>query len=149
MSNQKGVTLISLIVYIIVLTIIISILSLVSQMFFTNIKYITAKGKYVSEFNKFNMYFIKDVKNNKDVLECKSNKIILEDGTIYTYNSEENSIYRNKVKICNNISNCAFSISDTNKDETGGITKKIVTVEMLIKGSKNLKSTNEYVLRYW
>lgn len=149
MSNQKGVTLISLIVYIIVLTIIISILSLVSQMFFTNIKYITEKGKYVSEFNKFNMYFIKDVKNNKDVLECKSNKIILEDGTIYTYNSEENSIYRNKVKICNNISNCAFSISDTNKDETGGITKKIVTVEMLIKGSKNLKSTNEYVLRYW
>ena len=149
MSNQKGVTLISLIVYIIVLTIIISILSLVSQMFFTNIKYVTEKGKYVSEFNKFNMYFIKDVKNNKDVLECKSNKIILEDGTIYTYNSEENSIYRNKVKICNNISNCAFSISDTNKDETGGITKKIVTVEMLIKGSKNLKSTNEYVLRYW
>lgn len=149
MSNQKGVTLISLIVYIIVLTVIISILSLVSQMFFTNIKYITEKGKYVSEFNKFNMYFIKDVKNNKDVLECKSNKIILEDGTIYTYNSEENSIYRNKVKICNNISNCAFSISDTNKDETGGITKKIVTVEMLIKGSKNLKSTNEYVLRYW
>lgn len=149
MSNQKGVTLISLIVYIIVLTVIISILSLVSQMFFTNIKYVTEKGKYVSEFNKFNMYFIKDVKNNKDVLECKSNKIILEDGTIYTYNSEENSIYRNKVKICNNISNCAFSISDTNKDETGGITKKIVTVEMLIKGSKNLKSTNEYVLRYW
>ena len=87
MSNQKGVKLISLIVYIIVLTVIISILSLVSQMFFTNIKYVTEKGKYVSEFNKFNMYFIKDVKNNKDVLECKSNKIILEDGTIYTYNS--------------------------------------------------------------
>lgn len=149
MSNQKGVTLISLIIYIIVLTIIISILALVSQMFFTNIKYITEKGKYVSEFNKFNMYFIRDVKKNKDVLECKSDKIILEDGTIYTYNINENSIYRNKVKICNNISNCTFSLADTNPSETGGITKKIITVEMLIKGTKNLKTTNEYVLRYW
>ena len=72
MKNQKGVTLISLIIYIIVLTIIISILSLVSQSFFNNIKYITEKGKYVSEYNKFNMYFIKDVKNNKNILEVNS-----------------------------------------------------------------------------
>lgn len=158
MSNQKGVTLISLIIYIIILIIIISILSLVSQMFFTNMKYITERGKYISEFNKFNMYFIKDVKNNKDIIEKKedssqiikeSSQIIFEDGTIYTYNSEENSIYRNKVKICNNISNCTFSAIDTNPSETGGITKKIIKVNMLIKGTKNLKTTNEYVLKYW
>ena len=55
MKNQKGVTLITLIVYIIVLTIVISILSMISQSFFNNIKYVTERGKYVSEFNKFNM----------------------------------------------------------------------------------------------
>lgn len=149
MKNQKGVTLISLIIYIIVLTIIISILSLVSQSFFNNIKYITEKGKYVSEYNKFNMYFIKDVKNNKNILECTKSRVILEDGTVYTYESEEQSIYRNKVKICNNISACNFTKTETNSKETGNIKKYIIKVEMLIKGSKNLKTTNEYVLKYW
>lgn len=114
-------------------------------------KFITEKGKYVSEFNKFNMYFIKDVKNNKDILEVKTDgkQITFLDGTIYTFKPKENSIYRNKVKICNNIANCTFSVSDTNPEETGGITKKIAIVNMLIKGTKDLKSTNEYVLRYW
>lgn len=148
MKNQKGVTLISLIVYIIVLTIVISILSMVSQSFFYNIKYVTERGKYVSEFNKFNMYFIKDVKNNKDILECTKNRVILEDGTVYTYESKEQSIYRNKVKICNNINACNFTKEETNPQETGKI-KKMIKVEMIIKGTKDVKTTNEYVLKYW
>lgn len=148
MKNQKGVTLITLIVYIIVLTIVISILSMISQSFFNNIKYVTERGKYVSEFNKFNMYFIKDIKNNKDTLECTQNRVVLEDGTIYTFNKEEKSIYRNKVKICNNINACNFSKEETNPQEIGKI-KKIIKVKMIIKGTKNVKTTNEYVLRYW
>lgn len=148
MNNQKGITLISLIVYIIVLIFVLSILSSVSEMFFSNINYITERGKYVSEFNKFNMYFIDDVKNNKDILKIDENskEIIFEDGTIYTFSDDDKSIYRNKVKICKNISNCSFSKSEIS---SGGITKKIVKVEMLIKGSNDLETSNDYVLKYW
>ena len=148
MNNQKGITLISLIVYIVVLTIILSILSMVSEMFFTNIEYITDKGKYVSEFNKFNMYFVEDIKNNKEILQINgtNTEIIFEDGTVYTFSDKDKSIYRNKVKICKNISNCIFSKSEV---LSGEITKKLVKVEMLIKGSSNLKTSNEYVLKYW
>lgn len=144
MRNQKGITLITLILYMILLIIIISILSFVSQMFFSNIKAVTERGKYVSEFNKFNMYFVEDIKNNKDIIEIQKSKIILEDGTIYTFAG--NSIYRNKVKICQNITQCNFSKQEI---ESAGITKKIIKVEMLIKGSQQLKTSNEYVLRYW
>lgn len=143
MKNQKGVTLIALTVYIIVLILIISILSLISKMFFTNIKYIENRGKYVSEFNKFNMYFIDDVKNNVDIEICNDEKLILKNGTSYTF--QDNGIYRDKVKICNNVSG-KFNFSEI---ESGGITKKIITVEMIIKGSQNLQITNEYVLKYW
>lgn len=143
MKNQRGVTLIALTVYIIVLILIISILSLISEMFFTNIKYIENRGKYVSEFNKFNMYFIDDVKNNTDIENCSDEKVIFKNGTSYTF--QDNGIYRDKVKICNNVSG-KFNFSEI---ESGGITKKIITVEMIIKGSQNLQITNEYVLKYW
>lgn len=69
MKTQKGITLLSLIVYIILLTFVIAMLSVVSSLFFSNTKYITENSKNISEFNKFNMYFIEDVKNNKTTLE--------------------------------------------------------------------------------
>ena len=64
MKSQKGITLTSLVVYIVVLLIVLGLLSNISKYFYSNTKYITDANKYVSEFNKFNMYFIEDVKNN-------------------------------------------------------------------------------------
>lgn len=147
MKEERGVTLISLIIYIIVLMLVVSMLSIVSDMFFSNTKYITDSGKYISEFNKFNMYFIEDVKNNKDMYKVNNHEIIFEDGTIYTYKeSPDNGIYRNKVKICSNISFCQFT---TTKKEEENITKKLIQVKMLINSSKLFEVGNEYVLKYW
>ena len=107
MKSDKGITLTSLILYIVLIILVLGFLSLVSQNFFQNTKYISNTGKYVAEFNKFNMYFIEDVKNNADVYTIEDNKIVFEDGTIYTYT--DNDIYRNKIKICENIDYCKFS----------------------------------------
>ena len=146
MNNQKGITLISIIIYIIVLTIVLSTLSVVSSVFFNNLNYITDRGKYISEFNKFNMYFIEDVKNNTDILKINNNKseIIFDDGTIYTF--KDDSIYRNKIKICKNIKNCVF---EERQDNNSGITKKIIKVKINIYGLDNLITSNDYVLKYW
>ena len=99
MNNQKGITLVSLVIYIIVLMIVLSILSVISKMFFNNLNYVTDMGKYISEFNKFNMYFIDDVKKNSDILKINKDntQIIFQDGKIYTF--VDNSIYRNNIKI--------------------------------------------------
>ncbi len=143
MKKERGITLISLIIYIIILILVISMLSIVSDMFFSNTKYITDSGKYIAEFNKFNMYFIEDVKNNKDTYKVTNNEIIFEDGTIYTYKkAPDNGIYRNKVKICKNISFCQFTT--TEEDE-----KKLIQVKMVVNSSKHFEVSNEYVLKYW
>ena len=145
MKSQKGITLTSLILYIVVLLVVISTLSVVSTYFYSNTSYITDTGKYIAEFNKFNMYFIEDVKNNSNIYSITDNKIIFEDGTIYTYSDA--SIYRNKVQICKNINSCNFSKFE--ETDSNNFTKQIVNVKMKIKGSQVFETENNYVLKYW
>ena len=122
-------------------------LSRMSELFFLNTKFITENSKYVSEFNKFNMYFLEDIKNNKNTYAVSSNQIIFEDGTVYTYKQNpDNGIYRNKVKICNNIVYCNFQ----NKEQiVNNLTKKIINVRIIINGSKLFETENDYTLKYW
>lgn len=145
MKSEKGITLTYLIIYVVLLILVVSTLSIVSTHFYSNTKYLMDNGKYVSQFDKFNMYFIEDVKNNKETYSVESNKIVFEDGTIYTYS--ENSIYRNKVELCRNIENCIFSKLDETDDNN--FTKKIINVKLSIAGENKFETENNYVLKYW
>ena len=145
MKSEKGITLTSLILYIVVLLVVIATLSVISTHFYSNTSYITDMGKYIAEFNKFNMYFIEDVKNNSRLYSIVEDKIVFEDGTIYTYSN--NSIYRNKVEICKNIYNCSFSqIEETDSND---FTKQIINVTLSIDGTEMFETENSYVLKYW
>ena len=150
MKQEKGITLTSLIIYMILLTFAISMLAVISDMFFSNTKYITESGKYISEFNKFNMYFIEDVKNNNNTYEVTNHQIIFEDGTIYTYYEAPDklniSLLDIDLKICNNIAYCKFTKTEQKQNN---ITKNLIQVQMAIKSSKLFEVKNEYVLRYW
>lgn len=66
MKSQKGITLISLIIYMIVMVLVISTLSILSRFFFSNKNHLLDESRYISEYNKFNMYFIADAKRNKN-----------------------------------------------------------------------------------
>lgn len=147
MKSEKGITLMTLIIYMIVMCLVISMLALVSNLFYSNTEYINENSKNMSEYNKFNMYFIEDVKNNKDILSISNTEIIFEDGTTYNYKTTpDNSIYRNKVKICSNIAYCNFSQID---ETIGDVTKKIINVHVVINGTKIFETNNQYVLKYW
>lgn len=145
MKSEKGITLTYLIIYIILLILVVSTLSIVSTHFYSNTKYLMDNGKYVSEFDKFNMYFIEDVKNNKETYSVDTNKIVFEDGTVYTYS--EKSIYRNKVELCRNIENCIFSKLEETDDNN--FTKKIINVKLSIAGENKFETEINYVLKYW
>lgn len=147
MKSEKGITLLSLIIYIILLVLVVSMLSIISSLFFSNTNIIKDNSKNIAEFNKFNMYFIEDVKNNTNTYEVTPEKIVFEDGTVYTYKKDpDTGIYRNKVKICNNIGYCYFSKQEKT---VNNFTKQIINVHMIIKGSKIFETTNNYVLKYW
>ncbi len=147
MKAQKGVTLIALVAYVIAMSIVVTMLSILSQFFFKNANFLTQNSKNIAEYNKFAMYFIEDVKNNKDTMIVTDNQIAFADGTVYTFaKNPDNSIYRNKVKICNNIVYCKFSKKE---EEMNNITKKIIQVYMVIQSESLFETNNEFVLRYW
>ena len=130
----------------VVIVIVLAILAVVSDMFFYNTKYLTDRSRYMAEYNKFNMYFVGDVKNNR-YAQVRENQITFEDGTVYTYKSGADSgIYRNKVKICSGISYCYFSKSTIT---VNNVEKYIIRVHMLIEDTDVFETINEYVLKYW
>ena len=167
MKSEKGVTLISIIVYMIGIIIVLSILATLSSFFFQNKEYVLDDSRYISEFNKFSMYFISDVKNNKtaeiepvyqkingtETTKVAGMRITFSDGTVYTYREitdetgdYDYGIYRNKAKICTNISSCSFSIDPASNKLERADGKRVISVTMTID---DFTTTNSYVLKYW
>lgn len=144
-KSQKGVTLTALVIYIIVFTVVISIMSVISNYFFRNIGVIKNSPKYTIEFNKFSMFFVSDMKRNSAITSITSTSIEFADGTKYVYKS--NRIYRNGEVVAKYVKSFTFTESDYVVDE---VTKKIVNVNTSIGNEAETIDRNvDFVLRYW
>ncbi len=114
MKNNKGITMISLITYIMGLTIVLALIATLTTFFFKNI---SAKdlNSDTTQYTKFSSIFLEEINNkNNSVIECKSlnngvSYIIFSSGNQYTFNANSKCIYKNKIKICGNVETCDFS----------------------------------------
>jgi len=147
MKSEKGITLTSLVIYIMVATIAIATMAIVSSFFFSNINLVRDQDKYAVEFNKFNMFFVNDVKNNKTA-QVQTHKITFEDGTIYEYRAEDKSVYRNGTKVAELVQELTFT-ADTYQVENTSTVKNLIRVSMNIGKRENFQKEIEYVLKYW
>ena len=145
MKSEKGITLTSLVIYIVVATIVIGTMAIVSSFFFSNMNLIKNQDQYAIEFNKFNMFFINDVKKNKTA-QVQNNQIVFEDGTTYQYSSQEQKIYRNNEEIAKQVQSLNFT---TENYQVANTTKILINVEMSIGDTENFNKTIQYVLKYW
>ena len=149
MKNEKGITLAALVLYVIVFSATIALLASLSRYVYKNIDNINSEAISSEEFNKFNVHFVKDVKESKNAkVDSDSNGnliITLESGARYTYVTTEKSIYKDKEKIARNICNfTAISREENNKN----------IIEINISTGKDISNpsfnkTIKYVLRYW
>lgn len=141
MKSEKGITLTSLIIYVIGMLIVISIVSVITTYFYKNMKNVRTNINPIAEYTKFNSYFTNEVnKGNIKILECANsgnqNYIVFDNGTQYTFVKRNEGIYKNEVKICKGISNCTFEQSIENG-------KDIVNVKITIEGKEFI---NKYTL---
>lgn len=144
MRSERGVTLTALIIYMIIATVIITGMAVLSSYFYNNMSLIKTDSTYVVEYNKFNMFFIQDVKTNQKA-DVVTDTITFGDGTEYQY--KEGKIYRNNEEIATNIKNAMFSLDTYVVKNT---TKSVITVSLDIgEKDKSYKKTIEYVLKYW
>ncbi len=135
MKAEKGITLISVTIYIIVMLIIVSVISVITSYFYKNVDINSANENLNKQYTKFNSYFVQEVnkKGNKllEIGETENSSgngiqryIIFLNGNQYTYISENKGIYMNKIKIAENITDCTFTSRENN-----GKTTITVTIE--------------------
>ena len=130
LKSNKGITMTSLVVYVIVLTIVIALLSGFSGYFYKNVNLITIKEASDEQFTRFIAYLTKDL-NQDDIFFIKTgtdneesnNYIILK----FYGNLEHQYLFKNdtlyyidkiknkKITLCNNVNLCNFEYDDTNK----------------------------------
>lgn len=136
MKKENGVTMISLVVYVAVMTVIIGVMSAIITNFYNNTDTVQESVQEIVEFNKFNNYFLKEVKTNNnevDHISNGNNYILFTSGNSFSISN--NAVYYNNIKICNGVQSMQISLGK-NGD---GIDKSIVNVTL------NFKSFNKSI----
>ncbi len=129
MKKQNGITLVSLIIYVVVMTIVLGVMSQIINNFYSNTSAVQGNVQEIVEFNKFNSYFLKEVKarNNKvDKVknEPTNNYILFSSGNSFSLSN--NAIYYNNIKICDGVQSMQIELGK-NGDE---IDKTIIYVTL-------------------
>ncbi len=149
--SEKGITLTSLIIYIIAMLIVVGIISTISVYYYRNIDEINKEVDVAKEYTKLNSYLSEDVNNPDNVIElCNGNTIVFynannikdndENTGYHQYTFKDNAIYFNRIKICNGVQSCQFI-----QDETDPSSKFTLNIEFN-NSNKGLKSV-KYAIR--
>ena len=127
MRKEKGITMISLVVYVAVMTIVIGVMSSIITNFYKNTDTVQGNVQEIVEFSKFNNYFLKEVKSNNnkvDHISDENNYILFTSGN--SFSISDNKIYYNNIKICDEVQSMQISLGE-NGD---GIDKSIINITL-------------------
>lgn len=160
LKSEKGITLISLIVYITVMLIVVTIVGTVTSYFYANVNDAYKESKDENGEATLDMYLTKDLKNKKIIIDIaepvesekdikKTTNLQYENGEIVTYtividklndNQNQSGIYRNAVKIYNIAEGQDMSFKIVNVSPTGSVINEKVELQLLTKDNKIFKS---------
>ena len=104
MEKEKGITLISLIMYIVLLTFALVIVINVTSSLYYNLGQIDSDSQAEVSMAKINMFILSDIKGKGTIIsDADSDSFVLCNGKTLeniTYSVKNEVLYRNKVKIC-------------------------------------------------
>ena len=115
MKKENGITITALIIYIIVMIMVLGVINVIINQFYQNTNSIEADTEEILEFNKFNTYFLKEVKSKGNKVDSINENYILF-GTGNSFSLSSDKIYYNNVEICKGVQ--ALTISQ-GKNGTG------------------------------
>lgn len=148
MKSNRGVTLTSLVIYIIGLTIVITLMGIISNYFYRNINDVTIKQNADEQYSRFLAYLTKDansdnlihvqvgINGGENIIFKFDNQVehqyILKDGIIYYINIENNN--EKKIILCENVSSSkVFNYSNNKLDVNFIINDKKFSTSLNIK----------------
>lgn len=138
MREQTGLTTTSLIVYVIAMVLAIGIIASITSFFYTNVMNLEDSSTNIAEITKLNMYFLQEVKSKDNkIVRITDNSITFLTGDTFTF--QDNSIYLNSSKICQNIKNLKFTKEEINQ-------KTVINVLTTIGENLEYTKTTKYVM---
>lgn len=140
MKSKKGVTLLTLMIFVVGMTIIVGIVTVITNYFYRNIMQMEANNSSSAEYNKFNVSFLEEVKTyGNKLIEIADNYVVFSSGNKYLF--QDNKIYKNKITIVKDVANCTFDFEQYEA-------KQIVSVDITLGGEKGFTSKMDYVVSY-
>ena len=147
MKSERGVTTISVTIYIIAMLLAVTIIGMLTGFFYKNVD-ISSNTDYINkQYTKFNAYFTEEVNISGNTVvemqvkdegtENELSFIVFSSGNQYTFIKQNKGIYFGHTKIATNIEECKFEKQENNGKTT--ITVKIV--------AENLDRTTTYTLK--
>ena len=126
LNSNKGITLASLVIYIIVLMIVVALMSNFSGYFYKNLNIITIKEESDEQFTRLLAYLTKDLnQENIRLVKCGQDDDIkyiiikLEENVEHQYLYNNNTIYyvdkdkEKKICLCDSVNSCEFIYKNT------------------------------------
>ena len=125
MKSERGVTITSILIYVIALTVIVIIIGRIVTYFYKNINLYTEENQGLSKYIKINSYITDEINTEGNAVESFSDNYIKFSITQNQYTFQNGNIYFNKAKICTDVENCIFSYDEQNE---------IISMEITING---------------
>lgn len=148
MRNQKGITMASLGIYIVVCMIVVATLATITANYNNAIKDMDAESEYAAEYSKFNLYFLEETKNalNKKATITNGtnyNSIKFQTGNEFKYDITSKILYLKKnteeeIKLIKKVESCEFNL-----DSENGKNLIIVNIKIGETEARELKYTLE------
>ena len=139
MKREKGITLVSIIVYVIGIVVVTTIVSSLLAFYNKNMVDINNSSDVSMEFSKFNAKLIEEtsIKDNS-ITEITTTKITFSSGNVYEF--KENKVYCNSIAISNYVSEFQANMEEQE-------TKQVLNIYILHeRGDESLVHNQTYVL---
>lgn len=116
MKSEKGVTITSIMIYVIALTVVVLIIGRITTYFYKNIKNVSTNTTADAEYTKFNSYFTDEINIEGNDVEIWSKNYIVFSKTENQYTFQNGKIYMNKVNIAKDIEVCEFYYDESTQE---------------------------------
>lgn len=124
--SNKGITMMSLIIYITSFLVVVGVVAGITSFFYGNASLMTQELYSSSDYNKLNLYLVKEseqVGNRVSSLNSENGILSFTNGDKFTYDKTNKLLYYNSICLCEDIQN--FS---TNTEYTDG--KEVINVNV-------------------
>ena len=107
-KSQKGITMLSLVIYVACFVIIASIIGAITAFFYNNTELLSSEAYSATEYNKLNIYLVNESEEVGNSFVDFDNtgslyKLTFSNGNVYTFDTENNLLYFNKICLCEDV----------------------------------------------